>query len=75
MAIGAGNRPLQLELCGFFFHSSHFSHKNFLTMRECTPQVPLVKLDPNGKPALLNYNLPQSTVYEAISAVDLKVGS
>ena len=44
-------------------------------MRECTPQVPLVKLDPNGKPALLNYNLPQSTVYEAISAVDLKVGS
>ena len=42
-------------------------------MRECTPQVPLVKLDPNGKPALLNYNLPQSTVYEAISAVDLDI--
>ena len=44
-------------------------------MRPCTPQAPLIQLDPSGQPALLNYNLPQSTVYEATSFVDLDLAA
>jgi len=38
-------------------------------MKSCNPSNPFVKFDAKGVPAELNYNLPQSTCYEAVGPV------
>ena len=39
----------------------------------CTPKEPFIKLDENGKASILNYNLPQSTSYNATSFLSLDI--
>lgn len=39
----------------------------------CIPKPPFIELDPNGKPAILNYNLPQSTCFELKNYLKLRI--
>lgn len=39
----------------------------------CTPKEPFVKLEDQGTAAILNYNLPQQTTYNAVSYIGLNV--
>lgn len=39
----------------------------------CIPKPPFIELDPNGQPAILNYNLPQSTCFELKNYLKLKI--
>jgi hypothetical protein len=37
----------------------------------CTDKAPLIELDEDGRAAILNYNLPQSTTYDVVSFIKL----
>lgn len=39
----------------------------------CTPKEPFIKLDDNGRASILNYNLPQSTSYNATAFLSLDI--
>lgn len=43
------------------------------TKTSCIDREPLSKLQDDGSAAILNYNLPQSTVYDVVSFIELDV--
>ncbi|BDD05852.1 hypothetical protein [Aureibacter tunicatorum] len=42
-------------------------------LHSCNSQEPFTKLDENGKASILNYNLPQSTTYDATSFLGIEI--
>ncbi|MGH1387854.1 hypothetical protein [Kordia sp.] len=46
---------------------------DIINSNSCTTSEPLMKLESNGTASVLNYNLPQSTAYSAISYVDMGI--
>lgn len=47
--------------------------KDAISQESCVPKEPFIKLELGGQASILNYNLPQSTCYDATGMINLNV--
>jgi hypothetical protein len=49
--------------------------EEIINSTSCSAKEPFIKLDENGSASILNYNIPQSTAYDAVSFVNLGIAA